>query len=295
MTNGYQACVIDPEGDYGGIDDIIPVGDVERVPTIAEVMRLLERPTHSIVVNLLGMPMDQRPVFLAELCPQLHELRDRTGRPHWLIIDEAHHLLPAWGDPECQQLSPKLPGLVLVTVDPRHLLPREVQNSTIVVVLDSGPRELLLAYADVSGHQIPASVPASLEHDEGLAWFPESETLPVRFHPVRAHSQHRRHRRKYAESDLGPERSFRFRGARGALDVSARNLGDFVSVAWQVDDDVWLYHARRGDYSNWIRGSINDVLLADEIAVIEARRDLSPDESRRAICGAIEEFYTLPV
>jgi hypothetical protein len=61
-----------------------------------------------------------------------------------------------------------------------------------------------------------------------------------------------------------------------------------------VDDATWLYHLRRGDYSQWFREAIKDEALAMEAEAIEAATDLSACESRARIKAAIEHRYTLP-
>jgi hypothetical protein len=62
-----------------------------------------------------------------------------------------------------------------------------------------------------------------------------------------------------------------------------------------VDDETWLYHLERGDYSKWMRKIIKNDELADEVAGIEKRNNgnrLPPVESRRAILDAINRRYT---
>lgn len=90
----YQYCIIDPEGDYPNLDGAVTLGDSKRAPTVNEVLQLLERPDQNAVVNLLGTALEHRPAAFESLLSALLELRGRTGRPHWIIIDEAHHLLP---------------------------------------------------------------------------------------------------------------------------------------------------------------------------------------------------------
>jgi len=46
------------------------------------------------------VPASQRPESFARLLAALAEFRVRTGRPHWLVVDEAHHVLPAGRPPE---------------------------------------------------------------------------------------------------------------------------------------------------------------------------------------------------
>nr|BFE78464.1 hypothetical protein GCM10020093_010650 [Planobispora longispora] len=92
---GYQFCLIDPEGDYtDGVEDAIVLGDARRAPTEEEILQVLENPAQSVVVNLLGVPLDDRPGFFEAFLPRLSAVRARQGHPHWLIVDEAHHMLP---------------------------------------------------------------------------------------------------------------------------------------------------------------------------------------------------------
>jgi hypothetical protein len=63
------------------------------VPSI--ILEVLNTRKHSLSINLLGVPLADRPSFFQTLLSRLQELRARTGRPHWIVVDEAHHLLPA--------------------------------------------------------------------------------------------------------------------------------------------------------------------------------------------------------
>ena len=93
----YQICLIDPEGDYEGFPNTITIGDEKRPPSGDRVMQILHPPASSVVVNLIGIPVAERPAFFAGLLPRLQEMRQRTGRPHWIVADEAHHMVgSAW-------------------------------------------------------------------------------------------------------------------------------------------------------------------------------------------------------
>jgi hypothetical protein len=100
----------------------------------------------------------------------------------------------------------------------------------------------------------------------------------------------RRHRRKYAEGDL-QEKSFYFRGADKQLKLRAQNLTLFLQMAEGVDAGTWRYHLERGDYSRWVRTSIKDTALADQLQDIE-RANLAPEESLARIRAAVERLYT---
>jgi hypothetical protein len=68
----------------------------------------------------------------------------------------------------------------------------------------------------------------------------------------------------------------------------------FLQVADGVDDDTWLYHLRRGDYSRWFREAIKDGDLAVEAAEVERDQNAIPAVSRGRIHAAIESRYTAP-
>ena len=91
-----------------------------------------------------------------------------------------------------------------------------------------------------------------------------------------------RHTQKYAEGDLGEDKSFYFRGPRGALNLRAQNLMLFLQIAEGVDDATWEHHLRRRDYSSWFREIIKDSELAGEVAEIESDRGLTPETAAGA-------------
>ena len=90
----FEFCVFDPEGDYDELENAVSTGDAETPPTAAEAIKLLRRAGTNVVISTQSLKVEERPAFFAELLPQVGALRARTGRPHWLLIDEAHHLLP---------------------------------------------------------------------------------------------------------------------------------------------------------------------------------------------------------
>jgi hypothetical protein len=100
--------------------------------------------------------------------------------------------------------------------------------------------------------------------------------------------------RKYAEGELQPDRSFYFRGPEEKLNLRAQNLMTFLQLADGVDDETWVHHLRRGDYSGWFRAAIKDEPLAAAAARVERERSLSPVESRARIRALVEELYTSP-
>ncbi|HEX6009013.1 MAG TPA: HAD-IIB family hydrolase, partial [Actinomycetota bacterium] len=95
VEHSYQFCLIDPEGDYEELEHAVVLGSHDGAPTVDEALDALVDPDINLVLNLLGERLDDRPGFLSSLVPRLQELRVETGRPHWMVVDEAHHLLPS--------------------------------------------------------------------------------------------------------------------------------------------------------------------------------------------------------
>jgi hypothetical protein len=289
---GYQFCLIDPEGDYETFAGAITLGDAARAPSVDEVVQVLDEPSASVVVSLLGLRLADRPAFFAALLPRLQALRAQTGRPHWIAIDEAHHLLPASWDPATLTLPQALGELLLLTVHPDHLAPAVVRGVTTAILVGATASETLRHLARAWGEPPPALEDTALPPGEVLVW--QRGAPPARRVRVApAQTERLRHRRKYAAGELGPDKSFYFRGPEGKLNLRAQNLVLFVQLAEGVDDATWLYHLRRGDYSRWLREAIKDAELADAVARVE-REDPGAAASRAAIKAAIEARYTLP-
>lgn len=111
---------------------------------------------------------------------------------------------------------------------------------------------------------------------------------------LKPRGERRRHIRKYAEGQLGHDKSFYFRGPDDRLNLRAHNLGLFMQMADGVDDATWLHHLRAGDYSRWLRDSIKDLELAAEAERAEAQAEADPSSTRERIRAAIERRYTGP-
>ncbi|MGH7833045.1 MAG: phosphoglycolate phosphatase, partial [Candidatus Binatia bacterium] len=129
---------------------------------------------------------------------------------------------------------------------------------------------------------------------EALFWSRKTGGEPFVFAVAPNRTQRRRHQRKYAEGELPEERSFYFKGPNGRLNLRAQNLILFTQLGEGVDDETWLHHLRRGDYSRWFREKIKDEGLAEEAAAVESTPGVSAGESRRMVKQMIEKRYTLP-
>jgi hydroxymethylpyrimidine pyrophosphatase-like HAD family hydrolase len=292
---GYQFCIVDPEGDYALLEDTIVLGDKERAPTVAGVLDVLEQPKRNVVVNLLGLGLDERPAFFSRLLPGLQDLRSRTGRPHWIVVDEAHHLLPAPSDLVSVTLPRTLSGMMLITVHPEHVAPAVLFSIDVVVGIGRSAADALRAFGEAVGEEPPPALPSTSGPGEALLWRRRPEERdPISLRTIPPRSEHRRHVRKYATGELGEDKSFYFRGPAGQLNLRAQNLGVFIQLAAGVDDETWLHHLRNQDYSRWFREAIKDEDLASEAAGVERDPSLPAKDSRDLIKAAIERRYTMP-
>jgi hypothetical protein len=288
----YQYCLIDPEGDYENFQGAVTLGDVSHEPGVDEVTQVLGQPESNAVVNLLGVKLADRPQCFAKLVTALLEMRLRTGRPHWLVVDEAHHLLPSSWDPAPFTVPEGMTGLLLITVHADHVAPAVLSSIGIVIAVGASPESTLAGFA--AALKVPPPVFESFQPaaGEAVAWFRTSGERPTPFRFEPAEAERRRHRRKYAQGELGADKSFYFRGKDGKLNLKAHNLMLFLQMAEGVDEDTWLFHLRRGDYSTWFRDVVKDEDLATEVMRIEKETEMPSDESRAQLRKAIEERYT---
>jgi hypothetical protein len=288
----YQYCAIDPEGDYEHMEGAVVLGTAKRPPRPSEAMELLHGARDNVIVNLVGLPFPDRAAFLAKLFPQLMELRARTARPHWIILDEAHHLLPAGHDPVALAIPERMTGLIMVTVEPKQIALSALQRLDEVLLIGREPQALADEIGNVLGEGLPPRLPRELETGVGVLWRRSGGTTRL-VRLIEPRQQRKRHAHKYAEGRLPEERSFWFRGAENRLKLRAQNLMVFLQLAEGVDEETWMHHLKAGDYSRWFRECIKDEDLAREAAAIELD-GMDAEESRARIRDAVERRYTAP-
>jgi HAD superfamily hydrolase (TIGR01484 family) len=289
MEQAYQFCLIDPEGDYEELERAVVLGSHERAPTVDEALDALVDPDINIVLNLLGERLDDRPGFLSSLLPRLQELRAETGRPHWLVVDEAHHLLPSGLQTPETTLPRRVVSVVMVTVHADAMSPAALEPVNLVLTPSKGAAESLGKFAKVVGVEPPTDDAVRPDEEQAVAWFVDEP--PIAFAPVEPGGERRRHRRKYAQGDV-QEKAFFFRGPDDRLNLKAQNLVVFAQIAEGVDDETWLWHLGRGDYERWFRDVIKDEALG-EVAE-RVGHDPNAETSRREILDAVSERYTMP-
>ncbi|MBS3652232.1 HAD-IIB family hydrolase [Pseudaminobacter sp. 19-2017] len=289
----FQFCVVDPEGDYSELEFSVKIGEAAEPPTMEQVLSLLEKTDTNLVVECLGVDLEDRPAFFAEFLSSITGFRAKVARPHWLITDEAHHMLPKRRDATSLALSKQLPGTILITVHPDAMSPEALNLVTVVMALGAKAPDVVKTFCNVTGKTPPSSlvVPGK---DQVLYWRPGSREGLRLVTPEQPKQSRKRHTRKYAQGEIDEAGSFYFRGPKGEMKLRAQNLSMFVQIAEGIDDRTWEHHLRAGDYSDWFRRQIRDDELADETAEVEEDESLPPEESRKLIAEAVKRRYTGP-
>lgn len=289
----YQVCLFDPEGDYDEFEPMLSLGGPDHVPASSEVLEALNDPSQSVSINLLGVPLEDRPSFFQSLVAHVRELRMTMGRPHWIVVDEAHHLLPKEFLAGAGY-SKDLANVVFVTVHPDLIASEILATIDGIIVVGNAPHVFVDLFNKGAGreHVFDSRIMPPREPGYVLVWFFADSRGPQYVKVKLAETERRRHRRKYAVGELGEDKSFYFRGAQGKLNLRAQNMTLFTQLAEGLDDETWNFHLTQGDYSRWLREAIKDQDLAGIVANVESDRTLNSSESRQRVIAAIRKHYT---
>lgn len=290
INRGFSVCVLDPEGEYGALEGTVAIGDEFQAGSIAEAVRLLARGVN-VAFGTVAITLDARRQLFEHLVPQLVALKRARARPHWLIVDEAHHYLPSSCEKTGRTLIKEGDGLVLATIDPAWLPPKVVAAMDYIVAFGSTAVNLL---SRCPGTTLPSmsSIPTP-GPDQALLW---SRAAPNEVRLIRVDAprhRHERHRGKYALGNVGDQHSFYFGWSPDGRVHRARNLAEFIAESAQLPDDVWVRHLRAGDIAAWFLHVIRDEELSRRAREVSNDQDLTSLESRKMIADAIRGRYAV--
>jgi hydroxymethylpyrimidine pyrophosphatase-like HAD family hydrolase len=295
VDTGRSVLLVDPEGDYqtlGELERVVVLGGTgdRALPAPDELRQLLHQPRTSLVLNLSAMSRAEKVTYATKALGAVAAVRSTSGLPHWLILDEAHHIMPADGSPAADLLRAGPESLCMITLTVDDLAPdaRALVNTVAATELEAFAAALRALNRDAA---VPLGGP--LAQGEAALGSLGEEARVTRVRLAKRRVQHRRHVRKYTEGELPPDRSFWFRGPANALNLRAANLTRFVELAEGVDERTWAWHLARRDYSTWARDMIKDADLAGALAAVESTADLPPTESRRRALDEIRARYTV--
>jgi len=277
LLQGYCLCVIDPEGDYSTLESLpgVVVFEDDEPPRLTDVARALRHPDTSIVINLSALTFEAKLAYVHELLPMLATLRQKSGLPHWIVVDEAHYFL---NQPNFEyQVDLELGAYVLITYRPSRLHPELLRaTGTIIATPLTNPDEVQ-ALIDLCGAGSEAiawtEVLGELGIDEAAVVPRHSrEGLhPKRFTIAPRLTAHVRHRAKYLEVPMPIERAFHFNCNGQNFGPPARTLKEFISMQEVLPVEALEGHAQRGDFSRWIAQVFGDQPLAAAIQKVEDR------------------------
>jgi len=292
---GVQCCIIDPEGDYQQLDRAINVGNAKRAASIEEVINALNQPTNHCVVSFHGIEKSERATYYGQLHQALMQLRTRTGRPHWIIVDEAHYAIPkdsavakTWGQKEIQ-------NMIFITAYHDAISSEVLKNADWIISIAPDPTLAITDCCELMGAISPRfNPPQDVVDNLALAWHSREKNLRW-FIPAEPKSDRKRHQHSHFEGEMDEEWQFVFRGEDLKLRLATPNLKQFINLATGVDDDTWNYHLRRNDYSSWFREVLKNDELADEAQAIENDTSEEAQESRDRMFSSIRKCYAVQV
>ena len=288
MRKGYQYCLIDPEGDYRELPGATVIGNERSLPPMDEIGQLLKDPQQNLVICTLSVPLNDRPEFFSRLLAVLVQLRRDYSRPHWLILDEAHHLVPSPSGMPTAKMPSDFSNFIVVSTSPHALHAEAMSRIGMLITIGENPGYPFEQWGELTGEATPSVIPA-LRKGEVCVWERGSgEVLVARYNAP--HQLQRRHKKKYAQGEMG-ENSFVFRGEEGRLHLVANNLLMFLHIAEGIDIDTWVYHLKRKDLTKWFRDTVHDEELANEAELAEGMGDAAA--GRRRVLDMIGQRYTM--
>jgi hypothetical protein len=167
---GYQFLSIDPSGRRQAPEGAVILGDRKRAPVPDEVTKALSGAGQSVMVNLLGVPLQRRPAFFENLLPRVREMRLRTGRPHWVIVDGAYHLLPVM-QRAIEDGPVKGPaGAMLITMDPGEIPPAVLCSIDTIVASGNGREDAIQKFCTSCEGTCPPVPTGNTESGTALLW-----------------------------------------------------------------------------------------------------------------------------
>lgn len=298
---GYSLCIVDPEGDYAPLGDlrgILRLGGGEGLPRPEQVERFIEHRFGSVLLDLSLTGRNDRERYVPSLLEQLETERAASGLPHWILLDEAHHLRPHGGGDRLG--VPK--GHCLVTYRPDDLSQAIRESIDVVLAVPGGKeadrgagRDPLDAVEAIYGLELGPRPDGPL--GGAILARPKIDPIARSFTISPRKTPHVRHWHKYVGRILPPSLHFQFRGESGELRHVAGNVAEFHRVLRTCDPDVIRNHARREDLSRWLRQGIHDLTLGGAVGDLErgfhstSQQDADVEALRFALLRAIEQRY----
>lgn len=277
---GYALLIIDPEGDYISLEalpGVVVYGGADPLPKPRDLLRALRHADISVVVDLSHTPMDERCEYIHNLLISLKTLREVTGLPHYIVLDEAHYFFPRGMQPSVIE-DLHLDSSLLITYRVSLLHPTLLRNiDAVILTRESEPKECQAL------EQVCETCNASILEEQwpnmvGMLALGEAAVLPVnseaegritKLRLVPRLTPHVRHVAKYVDIPVPVSDQFVFWRNGSPSGRTARTLGQLVEIVEEEPLEYVKHHLSKHDFSKWIAGVFGDYPLAQSIGLIE--------------------------
>lgn len=307
LKQGYQMCIIDPEGDYRGLGasphTLLFGGPETPLPAVQDVLNFTEWNVNSLVLDLSMYTHEERVEYMMEFLRTLRSLRARRGRPHSFLVDEIQNFCPYEGSPLTDLFleAMRWGGFSVISYRPSLIAPK------LVAALDhwlltrlSLPEEIATIAPRLkhcpNGPQALQELPTLTK---GQAYFCPSATKPwatnasrlIKFQVGQRTIPHIRHLHKYLRAPLPEHKRFYFYDPQGRyLGVAAANLWEFREALRDIPADALAQHLERGDFELWVQGVLHDEELARRVRKI-ANRHMAGESLRNELLAVVIHRY----
>ena len=275
----YSVVILDPEGDHAGLSRlrsaIVVGGDLPPAPTEV-VMSLLDRNDASIVIDLSSLDVGERDHYLRCFPAEIEASRRASGRPHWVLVDEAHDTV-ASNEAALGVFEPSGKGYCFVTWRPGTLSRVALAALDVVLAMTSPtPDDTLVDIAAAVSARPKAEIARLLSGPGGSVLVAErgALTAPRVARVEQRSTTHFRHVHKYDTVGTPDHRRFVFRAVpdhrTGAVAI---NPGELEVELASCERAVLRHHAPRRDFSRWIAEVFHDDSLSAAIRAAEMTID----------------------
>ena len=289
---GYQALIIDPEGDFKGLRALPGIvaleGNEKTIPSPALVVSLLEMGNVTVVLDLCAYHVNHRIEYVAELLRALRSLKERKFRPHWTVLEEAQHFLPPNGNAVSTELTPMLGagGWAFVSYRPDRLTSSILDRLNYCLLTRLTEPEAIKTVYRVVGPSLEEGSPADITR--GYVWLYGQRLIRLR--PNARRIPHIRHLYKYLDTPLPAHKRFHFRDDQGFLELEAASLFEFLQILPNLPAKSLVYHQERNDFAKWAQGALSDEELAAHLRKL-AHRQLQGEALREALSQRMANHY----
>jgi hydroxymethylpyrimidine pyrophosphatase-like HAD family hydrolase len=301
MEAGYRVCVFDPESDHAAIGHrpgAIVLGREIALPRGDDLGTVIADAGISVAVDMASLPYAKKREYVGRALASICAERARSGIPHSIIVDEAHHFFGA-GALSSADAAIQTDNILLVTHRP-SLIAAHVLESIGAFVLTQTTVEQERYFVDAllrargPGDVDVSTVLRALESPRGGllsrdGGVPRWQTFVSR---PRLSAQ-AIHTRRSADIALPAEKGFFFRLPNDGTVAGARTLEEFDHALSSVPTASLQYHVARGDFSRWVRDVVDDADLAVGLAKLEATSGAGVPVERDEIRRHLHARYVL--